>query len=199
MTDKLIQIKDADGNNLFPNIAPQSVTRTNDLTVNDNLTATGQVNANSAYITGNVNGNNVIGRTAVYEGGTATANKLENRYLKKPTMYTATTTTTSTSSNMTKTWKVNGSGYVLVTVFMKTDGTNSWGTNWANIEYDGAYVGMNSNRYTSNWAYSFGVTTTVLISVANGKNIICYSGSSKDGTKTSQHTLYAFGCTLTAQ
>ena len=113
-----------------------------------------------------------------------------------PTEYTASGSTT-TYNSITKSWTVHGDGFVFVSCYVTTDSTNSYGSTWANIEYDGAYVAMNKHRLNSNSADTLAASSSIMISVTNGKTISCYCGSTEDGTKTAKFRAMAFGCTLT--
>lgn len=113
-----------------------------------------------------------------------------------PTEYTASGSTT-TYNSISKSWTVHGSGFVFVSCYVVTDSTNSYGSTWANIEYDGAYVAMNKHRLNSNSADTLAASSSIMISVTNGKTISCYCGSTEDGTKTAKFRAMAFGCTLT--
>ena len=113
-----------------------------------------------------------------------------------PTEYTASGSTT-TYNSITKSWTVHGDGFVFVSCYVTTDSTNTYGSTWANIEYDGAYVAMNKHRLNSNSADTLAASSSIMISVTNGKTISCYCGSTEDGTKTAKFRAMAFGCTLT--
>lgn len=104
--------------------------------------------------------------------------------------------TTSTSSPVTAEYTVSGSGTIIVYAAVYSDTTSDYGTWQAEIYYDGTLIMGEGTRYETSNSQRYGASTSVPISVTNGKKIKITLVCTKGGTKNIFRRFLCFGCTV---
>ena len=118
----------------------------------DNSVWTRSLNATENIYAGtNINGNNLIGRTAVYEGGSANANKLANRYAPKSgnVLWTNPSPTSAISSGQTYT--LSGTASMYIVSYKYSTGTSASDAKGAVIVFPDLVTNMVIMSTTTTW------------------------------------------------
>ena len=110
----------------------------------------------------------------------------------------------SSTTEQTYSYIVSGNGYIIATLYIRSDSTNDYGTLLARIDQlDGNNElftrGWSAYRLSSAWAGEIGTEATACFYVSEGDTVSFIADSSKGGTKRIRYSALMFGCTLTAQ
>ena len=111
---------------------------------------------------------------------------------------------TSTSDAQTYSYTVSGNGYIIATLYIRSDTSNDYGTMLTRIDQ----IDGNNETFTRGWSSfrntvatteEIGTEATACFYVSNGDTISFIAKGTKSGTKRIRYSAFSFGCTLTAQ
>lgn len=103
------------------------------------------------YATGNIDGNNLIGRTAVYEGGSANANKLANRYAPKSGNVLWTNPSPTSAISNGQTYTLSGTASMYIVSYKYSTGTSANDAKNATIVFPDLVTNMIIMSVNSQW------------------------------------------------
>lgn len=111
---------------------------------------------------------------------------------------------TSTSDAQTYSYTVSGNGYIIATLYIRSDTSNDYGTMLTRIDQidgnnDTFTRGWSSFRITAATTDEIGTEATACFCVSNGDTISFIAKGTKGETKRIRYSAFSFGCTLTAQ
>lgn len=122
----------------------------------------------------------------------------------KPTWYYEERSVTSNGDNSYN-YTVNGDGWILASIYIRSDTTNDYGSAIAGVYQTSISTGELNAR---GWAGTrtdtastneFGAEAVGAFIANNGDSISVYAKCTKAGTKRIRYSIMCFGCTLTAQ
>ena len=130
----------------------------------------------------------------IYEGG----QKLSVKYGSPAiTAYSSRQTGDEMSiTDMSKSWTVSGSGFVLVSVSCIAPSNNDYGSTAAQINLGSTVMARDLNREEEYTQEQFSANCCVMFAVSNGNTISCTCGTTKGTGGLGLFYAIAFGCTL---
>lgn len=121
-----------------------------------------------------------------------------------PTWYYEERSVSSTSENAYD-YTVNGDGWILATIYIRSDTTNDYGSATASVyqtsisdgvEYARGWASTRTDKASTN---EIGAEAVGAFMANNGDSISLLVRCTKSGTKRIRYSIMCFGCTLTAQ
>ena len=103
------------------------------------------------------------------------------------------TYTSAGTAQFDKTYTVSGSGVIAVFASILSDDTSDFGTWQARIYHNGNLIMGEGTRFTTEYAYAFGASTSAPIQVSNGDTIRVYLYNTKSGRKDAYRRFLCFG------
>lgn len=121
-----------------------------------------------------------------------------------PTWYYEERSVSNTSENQYK-YTVNGDGWILATIYVRSDTTNDYGSAIAGVyqtpiadgtEYARGWASTRTDTASNN---EIGAEAVGAFMANNGDSISLLVKCTKGGTKRIRFSIMCFGCTVTAQ
>ena len=100
-------------------------------------------------------------------------------------------------TDMSKSWTVSGSGFVLVSVSCIAPNNYDYGSTAAQINLGSTVMARDLNREEEYTQEQFSANCCVMFAVSNGNTISCTCGTTKGTGGLGLFYAVAFGCTLT--
>lgn len=113
--------------------------------------------------------------------------------------------TTSASSEQQYKYTVNGDGWILATIYIRSDKTSDYGSAIAGVYQTPISTGTEfargwaSTRTDTESTNEIGAEAVGAFIANNGDSISLIAKCTKNGTKRIRYSIMCFGCTLTAQ
>lgn len=121
-----------------------------------------------------------------------------------PTWYYEERSVSNTSDNYYN-YTVNGNGWILATIYVRSDTTNDYGSAIAGVyqtpissgtEFARGWAGTRTDTASTN---EIGAEAVGAFKANSGDTVALLAKCTKTGTKRIRYSIMCFGCTLTAQ
>lgn len=121
-----------------------------------------------------------------------------------PTWYYEELSSSSNTDNL-YTYMVNGDGWIIATIYIRSDSTSDTGTSVCGVyqtpiasgeEYA---RGWSTTRLQTAQAIEIGTEAVGIFNANSGDTVVLLARCTKNGTKRIRYSIMCVGCTLTAQ